>query len=401
MIKIIQNFLRGFQPGIWVATVVWLLTIMGISISMPFLALYLHQQRGISMSLVGTIILVGGLSSAVVGMVGGYLSDRFGRRRLLLGTMAIAALLYLSLAVLVWHSAPVWSIAVIYVISRSAMTMIWPSISALITDLTPKERLTEAYGLLRVGGNVGWAAGPALGGYLATLVPYAYLFGLAVSTGILAIGIILFFLRETPHGSADQFNFRSILLIATNKDFVLFTVLCLLIFSVAGQLTSTLSVFTVDGIGFSTAEYGLLLTLNGLLVVFFQYPVTLGIERIGKYRSVISGCLLYGIGYLSLGWVRSFDWALIAMTVITCGEILFSPTTLAIVGELSPKEKRGQYMGFFGLSQTLGVSLGPLAGGVLLDTFPRDFRLVWGPIALAAFVAAAGFHYWRRLRTLD
>lgn len=401
IMKVLGRFLGGLQPGVWVATAIWLLTIMGLSISMPFLALYLHQQRGVSMSLVGMIILVGGLSSALVGMVGGFLSDRFGRRWLLLGTMVIAAGLYLGLALLVGFSAPVLSIAVIYIVSRSVMTMLWPSISALITDATPKERLTEAYGILRVGGNLGWAAGPALGGYLATLVPYAYLFGLAVLTSALTIGFTLLFLHETSHRSTEHFTFRSILLIASNRHFVLFTVLCLFIFSVAGQLTSTLSVFTVDVINLSTAEYGMLLTLNGILVVLFQYPVTLGIERIGKYPSLIVGCLLYGIGYLSLGWVSSFGWALMAMVVITSGEILFSPTTLAIVGESSPGDKRGQYMGFFGLSQTLGFSLGPLAGGVLLDVFPNDPRFVWAPMGVAAFAASVGFHYWRRIRRAD
>ncbi|MDD4858826.1 MAG: MFS transporter, partial [Dehalococcoidales bacterium] len=163
--KMFGRFTDGFYPGVWVATAVWLLTIMGISVSMPFLALYLHQQRGISMSLVGTVILIGGLSSAAVGIVGGFLSDRLGRRRLLIGTLGIGALLYLCLAFLVGIEAPVLSIAAIYIVSRSVMTMLWPSVSALITDLTPKERLTGAYGLLRVGGNVGWAAGPALGGY--------------------------------------------------------------------------------------------------------------------------------------------------------------------------------------------------------------------------------------------
>ncbi|MDD4859514.1 MAG: MFS transporter, partial [Dehalococcoidales bacterium] len=321
-----------------------------------------------------------------------------GRRRLLLGTLAIGGLLYLCLAFLVGIEAPVLSIAAIYIVSRSVMTMLWPSVSALITDLTPKERLTGAYGLLRVGGNVGWAAGPALGGYLATVVPYGYLFGLAVVTSTLAMITAFFFLKETSHHNTDQLTYNSIMLLLNDRCFVLFTALCLLIFSVAGQLTSTLSVFTVDIIRLSTAQYGMLLTLNGLLVVFFQYPVTAGIERIGKYRAIIWGCLLYGIGYLALGWVGAFSWALAAMVVITAGEILFSPTTLAIVGELSPREKRGQYMGFFGLSQTLGVSLGPLAGGILLDVFPADPRFVWAPMGITAFAAAIGFHYWYRTR---
>jgi len=394
IVQAVHHLSGGFKPEIWIATAVFMLTVMGLSISMPFLALYLNQQRGLPMSLVGTIFLVGGLSSMVTGMAGGLLSDRLGRRYLILSSMGISAFLYMGLAALVGVSAPVWAIAVIYIAGRSVQWALWPILSALITDIAPKNRLTRAYGLLRVGGNVGWAVGPALGGYLATFVPYAYLFGVAALTSLITLWISWLSFKKLPVGEVEELRFSSVSSLAADHTFLLFTVFSLLIFIVVGQLTSTLSVFTVDRLGFSTVQYGLLLTLNGLIVVAFQYPVTVGIERMGQSKSLIFGSLLYGLGYLSLGWVGSFGWALGAMAIITCGEILFSPTSLAVVGALAPKELRGSYMGFFGVSQTLGISLGPLVGGILLDSFPNDARFVWGPIAFAALAAALGFYFW-------
>jgi len=182
--------------------------------------------------------------------------------------------------------------------------------------------------------------------------------------------------------------------VATNRVFLTFTGLNLLVFLTMGQLGSTLSVFTVDRMGFSTAQYGFLLTLNGLIVVFFQYPIARGVDRLVKSRGLILGSLLFGLGYLSLDWVGSFNWALAAIVVITAGEIVFSPLTLSVAAEPSPPDWRGRYMGFFGLSQTLGVSLGPLSGGVLLDTFPTDPRYIWGTITFVAFIAAVGFQRW-------
>jgi MFS family permease len=67
-----------------------------------------------------------------------------------------------------------------------------------------------------------------------------------------------------------------------------------------------------------------------------------------------------------------------------------------VIGELAPQDQRGRYMGFFGLSETLGISAGPLVGGLLLDAFPFDLRLVWGPIASIALVAAVGYYLWAR-----
>jgi predicted MFS family arabinose efflux permease len=270
----------------------------------------------------------------------------------------------------------------------------------MVADFTSKERLTEAYGILRIGANIGWAAGPAIGGYLATFLPYAWLFGIAPLTcGIVAL-IIFFFIRESSHGMSRGAGFRSMVAIANDRNFLVFAVISLLLFIVMGQMISTLSIFTVDMLGFSTAQFGLLLTLNGLIVIFFQYPMTLALRRLAKFRALIFGSLLYAFGYLSLGWITQFEWALLAMAVITGGEIIHAPVSLAVIGELSPQDQRGQYMGLYGLSQTMGMAIGPLIGGVLIDAFPFNPELVWAPIALIAFIAAVGYYLWgRRFRS--
>ncbi|MFX1266309.1 MAG: MFS transporter [Promethearchaeota archaeon] len=159
---------------------------------------------------------------------------------------------------------------------------------------------------------------------------------------------------------------------------------------------STLSVFTVDRIGFSTAQYGLLLTANGIMVVLLQYPVARWAGKLTGARGLALGSLFYALGYLSLGGTHSFGWAIAAMGVITAGEIIFTPLTLSVVGQLSPRDYRGRYMGFFGLSQSISMSLAPLAGGVLLDTFPQSPWFVWGAISTIAFIATAGLLWWGR-----
>jgi len=369
---------------------------IGFSICIPFLSLYLYQDRGLSMTMVGIIILVGGLCSAISQALGGVLSDRFGRRPILLIAASVSIFLYSGLAVLIGLSAPVWAIAIAYIAGRSILTTTRPVISAMVADFTSKERLTEAYGILRIGANIGWAAGPAIGGYLATFLPYGWLFGIAPLTcGIVSL-IIFFFIRESSHGMSRGAGFRSMLAIANDRNFLVFAVISLLLFIVMGQMISTLSIFTVDMLGFSTAQFGLLLTLNGLIVIFFQYPMTLALKRIAKFRALILGSLLYAFGYLSLGWITQFEWALLAMAVITGGEIIHAPVSLAVIGELSPQDQRGQYMGLYGLSQTMGMAIGPLLGGVLIDAFPFNPELIWAPIALIAFIAAIGYYYWAR-----
>ena len=348
------------------------------------------------MTMVGTILLAGGLCAAISQALGGTLSDRFGRRPILLMAVSVSIFLYSGLAVLIGISAPVWAIAVVYITGRSMLITTRPVISAMVADYASKDKLTEAYGILRIGANIGWAAGPAIGGYLATFLPYGWLFGVPVLTCAIVSFIVFFFVRESSHGAGRRVGFRSMLPPADDRAFLVFTMVSLLLFIVTGQMGSTLSIFAVDKVGFSTAQYGLILTLNGLIVIFFQYPMTLALRRLAKFRALMLGSLLYGLGYLSLGWITQFGWALGAMAIITTGEIISSPVQLSVIGEFAPQDQRGRYMGLFGLSETTGIAIGPLLGGILLDAFPLDLRLVWAPIASIALIATMGYYWWAR-----
>jgi len=394
-----RNFFSRFDKGIWTLTLIDLINAAGFSTCVPFLSLYLYQERGVSMTLVGTAFLASGLISAVTQMIGGFLSDRYGRKKIILVSMSLNILNNIGMIAMIAFSAPVWVILFVYILGRAAGMTSRPALSAMVVDLSKRERLTETYGLLRVGRNLGWAAGPALGGYLATFLSYAWLFGVAVLMNIIAFLIILFFLKESWSETTEHIDIRSIFSAVENKTFVLFTGLCLLVFLCMAHLGSTLSVFTVDRLGFSTAEYGLLLTTNGLFVVLFQYPVALVISRLKKSTVLVLGSFLYCIGWLYMGWTTGFVWAFTAMIIVTIGEIIFSPVATAVVGELAPREKRGRYMGFFGWSETLGMSVAPLVGGILLDTFVETPNLVWVPISAFGFIAAIGFFWWgRRIR---
>jgi DHA2 family multidrug resistance protein len=109
---------------------------------------------------------------------------------------------------------------------------------------------------------------------------------------------------------------------------------------------------------------------------------------------MILGSLLYVAGWASLGWIKSFDVALLSIVLITAGEVTLSPISSAVVAESAPPDKRGRYMGFFTLSQTAGQSLAPLFGGVLLDSFPTQPRILWGIIGSVGILAAIGFRFW-------
>jgi MFS family permease len=190
-----------------------------------------------------------------------------------------------------------------------------------------------------------------------------------------------------PKKNPKRFLFDSTLLI--------FCVISTLFYLEIAQWGSTLSVFTVDRLGFSPEQYGLLMTLSGVLIIIFQYPVSQRIEWLGSRRALFLGSFLYGTGFLSLGWVNSIIPAAGSIIILVMGEMLFVPTSYAVIGKISRFEDRAKNMGLLGLCATIGSSFGPLLGGFLLDKFPNSPPLLWGPIALPVFLAAVGFMLWR------
>jgi MFS family permease len=395
---IIKNFYRNaigrHKTGIWIVSLQSLLTAAGFSITIPFLSLYLFQDRGLTMTVVGTIMMAAGLFAAFAHVLGGEISDRIGRRPVIIIALSIRVFMYAVMAILIGFTAPIWSIVTCYFIGQAIGMMERPASSAIVTDLSPKKKLTEAYGLLRVGMNLGWAAGPAIGGYMAISLPYSWLFGVAALLTALAFIIVSFSLRETYTKPIEKLDLRSMSSVVKDRSFMVFSIISILFFLLMGQMMSTLSIYTVDIMGLSTAQYGLLLTTNGLIVVFLQYPVAYKLGSFSKSRLLIIGSLLHTIGFFIFGWSGAFTMSIIAMVIITLGEIIHAPTSLSVVGEIAPQRYRGRYMGVFGLTQIIGISASPLLGGILLDIFPSKPLMIWGPLALLGIAAAAGYYLW-------
>ncbi|AII61059.1 MDR family MFS transporter [Dehalococcoides mccartyi] len=395
--RIKTGLIDRFDRGVWMLTLIGLINSAAFSLSLPFISLYLYQERGLSMTQVGLVILLSGFVSAIVQMVAGALADTYGRKPVMLLTTVGSAVIYGAMAVLIGFNMPVMLIILSYVLLRCTLVATRPASQAMIADLTPKDRLTETYGMVRIGNNLGWAIGPMLGGFLLIGLPYAYLFGVGAVVCLITLYITAKYINESLSNSVEWVSLTKIFSAGKDRAFLWFTILSILLFIVVGQFISTLSVFTVDRLHFSEADYGMLLTLNGLMVFALQYPVTRILHNVSKSHVVVMGSLIYAVGYLMFAWTTNLGMAFLAMSVITMGEIVFAPTTLAVVGDLSPPQQRGRYMGFYGFSEMLGFSLGPMVGGALLDAHPDSSLSVWGTLAALAVMSAVGFYIWGRV----
>ncbi|HEY7728033.1 MAG TPA: MFS transporter, partial [Candidatus Eisenbacteria bacterium] len=176
-----------------------------------------------------------------------------------------------------------------------------------------------------------------------------------------------------------------------DRAFLRYCLTVLILFTVMGQLVSTLSIYVVDWAGRTKAELGLLYTLNGLIVVFLQFPATRLVGASRMTTQLVAGSLLYAVGYGMMGFGETFALLSTGMVVVTLGEITAMPASMNLVAAFSDESTRGRYMGTYGLFNSFGWSVGPLVGGILLDLAKGRPVLLWSLIGMISILAAAGF----------
>ncbi len=383
--------LTRYDRRFWTLLLIQLIVAVGFGAAMPFVSLYLHTQLDVPMTVVGIIMLVSALVASGGRIVGGEIADRVGRRPLLLVGMSSRVIVFALMAVAIYFRWSVWTVGSIFLLIRLVGAAVRPGLTAMVADIVPSENRVEAYALFRIGSNAGWAIGPAIGGFLVS-VSYASLFVLTTCASLIGVILVFLFIRESIQtAETERFALRRVLDVGRDLRFLVFCGWSVLLFIVMGQFASTLAVFSTQTIGISEAQLGWLFTINGIVVVLFQWPAARLAGKVGIRWGLVLGCLGYALGYFTVGLVPGFGFLIGSMVIITLGEVTFSPTSMAAVANMAPAVRVGRYMGFFGLTEALGWSLGPFIGGMLYDRLAHAPVSLWSIIALIGVIAALGF----------
>jgi MFS family permease len=343
----------------------------------PFLILYL-TGRGYSATDAGMAVGAYGIGHIAASLGGGYLADRIGRRPTIVISMFSAAATMIALS-----QARAFGWIVFWTVMAGLTAELYrPASAALLADLVPPERRVAAYGMYRLAINAGFAAGPATAGFLAQH-SYEWLFiGDAVTSaiyGIVALAALPAGVRSSPEKSGWGEALRHA---GHDRRFIFFLIASMMLTFIEFQLSSTVALH-VKGIGHSAATYGMLISLNGLLIILFEVPLTAVTQRFPVRRMIALGIVLQGIGFGLTGAAHSF--LALAGTVVlwTLGEMIFAPTSSAYVAGIAPDAMRGRYMGLWTLMWSAGLTLGPALGSAL---FERNASLLW----LLCFILGLG-----------
>lgn len=374
--------------------------VAGIALAFPFFALYLHTERGLEMSLVGLIMSVLLVVSGVANAVGGELSDLWGPKRVLEWGLLLRALTAAAMAEAIRRDSSVATVVGLHLLSSFFGNLFDPAARAWVAQRLPACERSGGFAWLRVAINAGWAVGPAAGGFLAAS-SYPLLFRITAAASAACWLAARCGLEALPPARAGgAFIPAQLLGAARDRRFLLFCFWVLLISIVTTQLVVGLSIHSVAYAGLTEPQVGLLFTLNGLLVVFAQSWIT-GLAR-GRRLSAVQalGCLLYAAGYAWVGFSYGLPMMAAAMVLVTLGEIVLWPGTIALAANLAPERLRGRYLGFQGLAHQAGSALAPLLGGLGLQYLsPRWAPAPWLCLGAVGIFSAAGF--WRFGRRLS
>ncbi|MFE2888925.1 MDR family MFS transporter [Streptomyces sp. NPDC059272] len=369
---------------LWTSTLV---NRLGAFVS-TFMALYLTLDRGYSATYAGLVASLYGLGGVASSIGAGVLTDRIGRRPTLLVAQSATAA---SVALLGFVHDPV-AIAAVACLVGAASNASRPAVQAMMADIVRPEDRVRAFSLNYWAINLGFAVSSMAAGFIAEV---SYRAGFLLEAGMTAVCAVVVFLRlpeSRPTVAADAGKGAPLAVrlgtVLRDGRFMSVVGLSFLVAVVFQQGSVGLPVAMGEA-GFTPADYGTAIAINGFLIVVLQIPVTRLIEHRDAKRLLVVSSILAGYGFGLTAFAGSVGVFALTVCVWTLGEMINAPTQTGLVVRLSPVQGRGRYQGMYTLSWAVAALVAPLMSGAVIDHLGAAW--LWGMCAAVGTVAAVGY----------
>ncbi|MCP9198376.1 MFS transporter [Gramella sp. GC03-9] len=361
---------KGLRKEIWLLSLITLINRAGTMV-IPFLSLYLTKNRGFSLEEVGWILTFFGLGSVTGSWLGGKLTDKIGHYR----TMVISLLLSSVFFILLQFPSSFWAICLGIYLVMTVADIFRPAVFVAISAYSKPENRTRSITLIRLAINLGFSAGPAIGGLIIATAGYSGLFWVDGITCFLA-GILLLKLLHPKRAKTEmEDTFIQAKSAMSDKPYLLFILAMVLFGFIFIQYFSTMPLYYSEYHKLNEMQIGLLLGLNGLLIFLFEMPLIKFLEsrRHTATGYLILGTFLTGISFLA---INLSDWAgilVVGMLLVTIGEMIGFPFSNSFALNRSDGKKRGSYMALYSISFSISHIFGHNSGMQLINRFGYEF----------------------------
>ncbi len=376
-----KNFLSKYPRQFWYLLIGSLIFTTGASLVWPFLSIYLQSKLDIPLRYSTLLISLRALSGVIASFFfAGTLADRFGRRFLILLSLFGGIIYYVGLNI----STAMWQFAILMAF-WGMLDIFYPvGINAMVADIIPAENRLEAYSLLRIIYNLGYAVGPIIGGILASR-SYSLIFTIAAVGYAISFVFMFFFTKETLSREnkisySSEKGTSSIAVVLKDHIFIISVILMGFIYISSSGVFNLLSYYAGQNFGIPENEISYVFTVNAAMCVTMQLGV---IQMVKKQRPLKLMCIsgfLYMIGVSGIALIDSVLWYCFCMVVITTGELIMTPTMSDIAANLAPADARGRYMSILSLSRPFGQGIGPAFLGYINDMVSPRMMWLFGAI---------------------
>jgi len=391
LIEKIKSVYYEYPRAFWTYNIIVFIDVLGGFMLFPFFALYLTQKFDIGMSTVGILFAIFSISGFVGSALGGAISDRMGRKSVIIMSLLLSSLSALGMA----FSPTLVIFATVAVVVGTLSNIGGPARQAVVVDLLPEEKRAEGFGINRVLFNVAVIIAPPIAGLLVTH-SYLTLFIVDAVISVIAAAIVFIALPETkpaPHPDAVPETMRQTFAgyrkVFSDAPFVLFIGVTTLMTLVYMNMNTTLGVYMRDYKGMPEIYYGSMLSINAIIVVALQFWVTRKLEKFKPMLMMAAGTFLYAIGFAMYGFISGFAMFITAMIIITIGEMVVAPFQQSIAASFAPEDMRGRYMAVSGLTWGMAFTIGPYFSGRLIDS--SNPEMLWIVSGVVGFLATLGF----------
>ena len=400
LIKNWSALAREFPRTFWIIVTTTFIDRLGGSMLFPFFAFYITKRFNVGMSEVGWLFLIFSITSFIGSFMGGALTDRFGRRRMIIFSLVASSLSTAAMGLV----DTLQGFYIIGIVSGLFTDVGGPAQQAIMADILPEEKRAQGFGIIRVTFNLAVVFGPIIGGLVAAR-SYTALFLIDAVISLISATIVYFNVPETkpaPHAHEEPESFGQTFIgygrVLLDGVFVFFIFATLLSGLVYMNMNVTLGVFLRDNYGIPESGYAYILSVNAAMVVVFQFWITRRIEKLPPMLVMAAGTLLYAIGFALYGFVGTYSMFILAMVIITIGEMLVAPVGQALVASFAPEQMRGRYSAVFGiLGWGIPFAIGPLLAGKLMDSLnPNWLWYACGIVGMLSVLSYLVLHRFYR-----
>lgn len=377
---------------VWLLVAGMIINVTGASFLWPFNTIYLHEHLGKSLSVAGLVLMINSLTGIIGNMLGGILFDKWGGYKSIL--VGIVITLVSILGLVFFHGWPLYVVWLALIGFGSGM--VFPAMYAMVGTVWP-EGGRRAFNAMYVGQNVGIAIGTACGGLVASYrFDYIFLANFILYFIFFLIAFIGFrgmddkkeavneTKEETKQGWSLTPGFRALLIVCVAYA------LCWVAYV---QWQGAVATY-IGEIGISLRQYSLLWTINGLMIVCAQ-PLVSTVIRWTKRslkQQIMIGIGIFAVSFLILSQAQQFSMFVVAMIILTIGELFVWPAVPTIANILAPNGKVGFYQGVVNSAATVGKMFGPVIGGAIVDIYNMEVLFIAIAVMLVVAIFAAGIY---------